>query len=86
MILYLLQTTSNSFVLELYDDNNTRTHWTNWKSNVQEALSSPLHRSRGKNSIESRIAQFNTVHKCIDGVTLSIHSIYTPDTHPEYFI
>ena len=88
MTLYLLKCSkSNRYVLELYGNDALRCSWTNWQNSESEATSTPLQHAWSKTlTVDERIIAFNNARKHVDGATLTIHSAYTPETHPELFI
>ena len=88
MTLYLLKCSkSNRYVLELYGNDALRHSWSNWQNSESKAMSTPLQHAWTKSiTINERISAFNNARKHLDGSILTIHSTYTPETHPEMFL
>lgn len=90
MIGYLHEVTtrdgaSDGFSFEIYSTPNTAISWSGWWDTIDEALTVPQMTVVSRDSHERRIEQFNKLDRR-DGLKLTLHSTYTPDTHPELFI
>ena len=86
MTLYLFESSSSRFVLELYKTPNKRTHWSGWHNSAAEALAVPLEEQPRVTSIEERISAYSRACDGDPSKTLRVHSTYTPHSHPELFI
>ena len=76
---------SDCFSFEIYSTSNTPIPWSDWCDTIDEALTAPQRPLTSTDSHERRVEQFN-IRDRRDGLKLTLHSTYTPDTHPELFI